>query len=663
MSPDQRVDTWRAALAHAAQQRQFLEVVSRAEAEARLERTLAPKPLGIERVALGEARGRVLASDVAAPVDVPGFDRASVDGFAVRARDTGGASEAKPVILSLNPEVLTPGVAPTREIEGGSATAIATGGMLPRGADAVVMIEDTESEPGAGGLAVAIHRAIAPGRFVALAGSDIARGETVLREGALLGPREIAMLAAVGLAEVSVWRRPRVAILSTGDEIVAPGAAIRPGQVYDSNAAVLAAATAELGAEPVALGIVPDDEAALTRALDEALARADVVLLSGGTSKGAGDLSYRAAQRLTDPGIIVHGVALKPGKPLCLAVTRGRLVAILPGFPTSAMFTFHALVAPVIAVLAGRRKRREASVAARLPLAITSERGRVEYVMASLMPAEGGLAAYPIAKGSGAVTSFTGADGFFAVPANTEQMPAGSAVEVTLLDADVKPADLIAIGSHCVGLDFLIGALEKEGFRVKALNVGSSGGLAAARRGECDVAAVHLMDAKTGLYNRPFLTETLTLVRGYQREQGFVFRKDDRRFAGAANAEAAIALALADPACLIVNRNAGSGTRILTDRLLDGRRPPGYFYQTKSHNGVAIAIVQRRADWGIAIATVARAYGLGFLPVQAEQFDFIVPRARRERPAVRRFIALLADPDIRARLAAMGFANPAEAAP
>ena len=300
---------------------------------------------------------------------------------------------------------------------------------------------------------------------------------------------------------------------------------------------------------------------------------------------------------------------------------------------------------------------------ATLPLRITSEPGRTEYVMVSLMRApDGGLAAYPIAKGSGAVTSFAQADGFFAVPAATEAVAAGTAVDVTLIDETVEPADLIVIGSHCVGLDFLIGLLEQEGISVKALNVGSSGGLSAARRGECDIAGIHLMDPATGTYNRPFLTDALILLPGYQRLQGIVFRPDDRRFASCQTAEAAVAAALADPACLMVNRNAGSGTRILIDRMLGGVRPPGHAYQAKSHNGVAIAVAQRRADWGVAIETVAQQYGLGFIPLQAEQYDFVIPRARLERPAVRRFIALLQDPAIRKRLDAMGFRAPAAAA-
>jgi putative molybdopterin biosynthesis protein len=641
------------ALARAARQEQFLEVVDRDEAEARFRRHLRLEPLGRETVALAAALGRVLAQDVAAATDVPGFDRASVDGFALRAADTAGAAEETPRLLRLNDEILTPGIEPRVAVMPGTASVIATGGMVPRGADAVVMVEHTEARDPP---LVEIRRAATPGQFIQPAGFDIARGETVLHAGQVLTSREIGALAAIGQAEVAVWRKPTVAIFSTGDELVAPGMELRPGGIHDSNGAILAAAVAEAGGVPMPLGIARDEEGAIAELLDRALAY-DVVLLSGGTSKGAGDIAYQLVRsRLDPPGIVVHGAALKPGKPICLAVSGMKPVVILPGFPTSAIFTFHEFVAPVIAAFAGCSPRRRESVTARLPTRVSSERGRTEYVMVSLIEGEnGGLVAYPTAKGSGAVTAFGQADGFFKVAPHAESVPAGSEVAVTLIGAGHRLADLVVIGSQCVGLDMLIGLLLREGLAVKALAVGSMGGLAAAKRGECDLAGIHLMDPASGEYNRPFLDERLALIPGYRRLQGLVFREGDARFENLAAAEA-IAAAAADPDCLMVNRNSGSGTRILIDRLLAGARPAGYAHQTKSHNAVALAVAQGRADWGVAIETVARQYGLGFLPLQPEHYDFVVPKARLSRPAVRRFIALLAEPAVRARLAELGFA-------
>ena len=643
------------ALRNLARQEQFLDVVGSAEATARFHRHLKLRPLGTEIVPLSQALGRVLAHPVHANVDVPGFDRANVDGFAVRAADTAGASTRAPKVLALNGEVLTPGNAPEVAVTAGTATLIATGGMVPRGADAVVMVEHTETCEAVGGPAIEIRRAVAAGQFVSFAGSDLARGETVLRAGQVLTSREIGMLAAVGVAAVEVWRRPRVAIISTGDEIVAPGEPIQTGMVYDSNAAILAAAVEEVGGTAQPLGIGPDDEIVLSRLVDQGLATCDIVILSGGTSKGAGDLCYRAVALFNDPGIVVHGVALKPGKPLCLAVTGGKPVVVLPGFPTSAIFTFHEFVAPVIRAFAGLPAEQAERLPATLPLRVTSERGRTEYLMVSLVRGADGnaLAAYPNAKGSGAVTAFSQADGFIVVPQYAEIVPAGTPDEVQLISR-AHLADLVVIGSHCIGLDFLIDRLHAEGISVKALNVGSTGGLAAAKRGECDIAPIHLMDLESGRYNEPFLTEALELLPGYRRLQGIVYRKGDPRFEGRALHEAIAALREA-PDCLMVNRNAGSGTRLLTDRLLAGAQPSGYWAQPKSHNAVAVAVAQNRADWGIAIETVARQYGLGFIPAQDEHYDFAVPKSRIEQPAVRRFRAMLAEPEVCEALAALGF--------
>jgi molybdopterin molybdotransferase/putative molybdopterin biosynthesis protein len=638
-----------------ARQEQFLDVVDRDTAMARFYRYLDLRPLGAETVPLSRALGRILARAVIADVDVPGFDRSSVDGFAVRADDTVGATERAPKVLLLNGEILTPGTVPQLTVVPGTATLIATGGMVPRGADAVIMVEHTETREDDARTMIEVRRAAAAGQFIAFAGSDLARGETVLRAGQVLTSREIGMLAAVGRASVEVWRRPLIAIISTGDEIVPPGQPIRRGAVYDSNAAILAAAVEEAGGSAKPLGIGPDDEPVLSRLVDEGLTSCDILILSGGTSKGAGDLCYRAISSFNDPGIVVHGVALKPGKPLCLAVTGGKPIVILPGFPTSAIFTFHEFVAPVIRAFAGLPTEESERLPAILPMRIASERGRTEYLMVSLVrpDGEGPLAAYPNSKGSGAVTAFSQADGFITIGQDVESVPAGTPVEVQLIGR-AHIADLVIIGSHCMGLDVLIDRLQSEGISVKALNVGSTGGLAAAKRGECDIAAIHLMDPETGDYNRPFLTPAIELVCGYRRLQGIVYRKGDLRFERQ-SLEDAIRGALADPDCLMVNRNAGSGTRILTDRLLGGATPAGYWSQPKSHNPVGAAVAQNRADWGIAIETIARQYGLGFIPAQDEHYDFIVPKARLTRPAVQRFRNVLADPVTREALAALGF--------
>jgi putative molybdopterin biosynthesis protein len=641
------------AVRRAARQEQFLEVVSAGEARHRFEARVDPAPCGTETLPLAAALSRVIASDVIAPVDAPPFDRANVDGFAVRAVDTAGASPSAPKRFALNAEVVACGVAPGIEVAPGTATTIATGGVIPRGADAVVMIEHTELIEDDAAPAIDVHRAAASGQFISYAGSDIAHGETLLRRGTEIGSREIGILAACGFASVEVIRRPRVAVLSTGDELVEPGRPLRPGAVYDSNGAIIAAAVAEAGGEAVAFGAVPDDEAALERAMRQALDSCDMVVLSGGTSKGAGDLSHRVVSRLGSPGILVHGVALKPGKPLCLAVIGDKPLVVLPGFPTSAIFTFHAFVAPIIRARAGLPAEAARTVTARVPVRVPSELGREEFVLVSLVGAQDGLIAFPTGKGSGAVTAFSQADGFLAIDALALALDAETEAEVTLIGQAEHAPDLVVMGSHDVALDVVVGALAERGLRARTIAVGSLGGVSAASRGECDIAPVHLVNPATGIYNKHLLEPGLALVPGWRRMQGFVFRSGDTRFEGL-SAEAALQAALADPAILMVNRNAGSGTRVLIDSLLRGAKPVGYANQPRSHNAVAAAIAQHRADWGVAIAPVARLYGLGFLPIAPEHYDFLLVEARRQRPAVQAFLEVLRDETTRERIRALG---------
>jgi putative molybdopterin biosynthesis protein len=530
---------------------------------------------------------------------------------------------------------------------------------MPRGADAVVMIENTLPREGA----ILVHKSVVPGSAVSFAGTDIAAGETVLHRGARLTSRETGVLAATGHDTVPVYRRPRVAILSTGDEIIAPGEAMSVGKIFDSNATIVADAVREIGAEPVRFGIVPDDAAQLEAALRETLA-CDFVLLSGGTSKGAGDLNYTVVAKLGKPGILVHGVALKPGKPLCLAKIGATPLAILPGFPTSAVFTFHMFVAPVLRLMAGLGEADPQQVAAILPMRVNSEKGRTEFLLVNLVEGAQGFAAYPMGKGSGSVTAFSKADGFIAIDRSQEIVDQGAPVRVTLIGQAVQPADLIVIGSQCVGVDLLLSHMSAAGWRVKYIAVGSLGGIAAAKRQECDIAGSHLLDEQTGVYNLAYLDASLHLEKGYGRHQGFVYRPDDARFAGK-NLKEAVAAALADPQCLMINRNRGSGTRVLIDQLLKGARaggspeapnaqPSGFHVEAKAHNAVASAVAQKRADWGVAIDTVAKPLGLGFIPIADEEYDFVIPKARLARPAVQAFLAVMGREEVRQGLRNLG---------
>jgi putative molybdopterin biosynthesis protein len=383
----------------------------------------------------------------------------------------------------------------------------------------------------------------------------------------------------------------------------------------------------------------------------------DAVILSGGTSKGAGDLTVKVIAALGGPGIVAHGVALKPGKPLCLAVCGGKPVVVLPGFPTSAMFTFHELVAPALRAMAGLPRQTAAQVSAHVPLRLASEFGRTEFVMVALTEGPEGLVAHPVSKGSGAVTAFAQADGFVTVPALADHLPAGTQARVTLFNPGITVPRLAIIGSHCTGLDAVVGGLSASGIVPRILATGSQGGLAALRRGECDIAPIHLLDPASGAYNVPFLDDGMRLIPGWRRMQGIVYRKGDPRGEGV-SPQAVLAAFAADPGALMVNRNQGSGTRVLTDRLLGGTRPPGYWNQPASHTAVAAAVAQGRADWGIAIGPVAEAVGLGFAPLADEHYDFAVMSSPRDPAALAAFEAALASSA--AALVALGF-SPASA--
>ncbi len=640
----------------------FRDLVSMAEAKRRLRAHFVPQPLGVDAVPLAGALGRVLADDVEAGIDVPPFDRASMDGFAVHAEDTFGAEEDRPVTLTVVGQVGA-GENPAVAVADGEAVEISTGAPVPQGANAVVMVEYTWREQAS----VRVYRPVAPGDNIMGAGADIMAGELILRRGDVLTARETAVLAALGVTHPQVFRQPRVAVLSTGNEVVAPGTALAYGQIYDINARSLADAVTECHGVPVALGVVGDDRAALTARLKEGLRGADVVLVSGGTSAGVGDLLYRVIDDLGAPGILVHGVAVRPGKPVLIAVVDGTPVFGLPGYPTSALMMFHVFVQPVVRAMAGLPAAVEArTLAARTAERIPASFGRHEYLPVNLVQTEGGdYTVYPVPGGSGAITTLVEADGFIEVPGDRAFLAAGEAVAVELFGREVKPADLMVIGSHCVGIDFLLQLMRRRshGFRTKVINTGSSGGLAAIRRGEADIAGTHLLDEATGVYNVPFLerygiADRAVLVRGYIREQCLLVAKGNPKQIQSLDR-------LLDADVAFINRNPGSGTRLLLDMKLQETAArlqlpldrlqqcvQGYRVEAKSHTAVAVAVLQGKADVGLAIRAAADRYGLTAIPLTEERYDFVVQKSRLSKPSVQAFLDVLRSTEFRTALPA-----------
>ncbi|WP_297536494.1 gephyrin-like molybdotransferase Glp [Thermococcus sp.] len=394
----------------------FLKVVSLEEA-LEIINSFPLKPR-TEMVPLSEALGRVLAEDIVSPINVPPFDRATVDGYALRAEDTFMASESEPVRLRVIGEV-NAGDFPDFELKPGESVYISTGAPLPKGADAVIQFEDVDRD----GDEVVIYKPAYPGLGVMKAGTDIPKGKLLLKKGTRLGFKETALLSAVGLAEVPVFRKPKVAVISTGNELVLPGEELRPGQIYDINGRAIADAARELGGEAVFLGIARDDRGSLKALIEKGVECCDIVILSGGASGGIRDLTSSIIEELGE--VKIHGIAIQPGKPTIIGLIDGKPVFGLPGYPTSCLTNFTLLVAPLLRRLIGRESEVR-KVKKKLAHKVFSVKGRRQFLPVRIE----GEKAVPILKGSGAVTSFIDADGFIEVPENVEILEAGEEVEV-----------------------------------------------------------------------------------------------------------------------------------------------------------------------------------------------------------------------------------------
>ena len=418
----------------------FFRVVTTDEARARI---AAFAPVGTETIAVAKALGRVLAGDLAAAVDLPHFHRANMDGYAVRAQDTFGASASIPAYLRLA-GTIEMGSQAKRPLGKGEAMRIATGGMLPPGGDAVVMIEYTEemsgatvSDGSASGAAVEVHRSVAPWENVLRVGEDIAKGEPIFARGRRLRARDLGALTGVGITRVRVFRRPRAVLISTGDEIVAPDATPRPGQVRNINAYSLIAMATEAGVTVTDFGVLRDRRDALQKALARALARHDVVVISGGSSVGAKDITLDVIRSFARSEIIFHGISVAPGKPTILARALGKPVLGLPGHPQSALVIFDIFGAPLLRVLGGEDPATvftpARTVRARLSQNVASQPGREDYIRVTVAQRDGQRIAEPLPGKSGAIFNLVKADGLVRIAANAEGLEAGAEVEVILL--------------------------------------------------------------------------------------------------------------------------------------------------------------------------------------------------------------------------------------
>ena len=407
----------------------FRKLLTFVEAKNVIESQFKAKPLGVEEISLLEASDRVLAENIRAEMDIPPFNRSTVDGYAVRAEDTFCAEENRPVVLHVSGTVNI-GELPETTVRKGETAEIVTGAPIPDGADAVAMVEDTNRK----GSEVTIFRAAAKNENIMKAGSDIKKGETILRKGQLLGSREIGVLAAVGKAKTRVYSVPRIAILSTGPEITEPGRKLPPGKIYDINAYTLYTAVLESGGNPVYLGVFPDRADELREALVHALACSDMVVTSGGVSVGPKDIMPKTVDALGEPGIIISGIALKPGKATTVASVAGKPVFSLPGHPTSALLTFLLFARPLIQAMSGRKNERPSEVKAVASMRMFPAKGRRTFIMVTLKQKKPeGLIAEPVPTAlSGAITTLAKADGFVEIAEDVQFIDTGEPVTVKL---------------------------------------------------------------------------------------------------------------------------------------------------------------------------------------------------------------------------------------
>ncbi len=588
-----------------------------------------------ETVPLSDARGRILAERVDAGLDVPGFDRASVDGYAVRGRDTFGADEADPVEFDLIGTVHA-GAAPEVTVGEGEAAEISTGAVMPDGADAVVMVERTEAPRGDGEADdVAVYTAVAPGDNVMFAGTDIAAGARALGPGTRITPREIGLLSALGIDEVPVRSRPTVGIVSTGDELVRPGGDLRSGagQIYDVNSYTIAAGVEEAGGEATLYPHAGDDYDEMERLLLDAAEECDLVLSSGSTSASAVDVIYRVIEERGD--LLLHGVAVKPGKPMLVGELGGGAYIGLPGYPVSALTIFRTFVAPAIREAAGLPEPEAATVTGRMAVRERYSEGRLRMMPAGLVTdADGDTLVYPVDKGSGATTSLVDADGVVAVDPDTEYLGAGDDVEVQLFSPDVRPPTLLAVGEADPALSALLDGLGAPRF----LPVGSREGLRRLRGGVPDVAVV------AGPTDREVDSVDLG---GWTREWGVVVP--------AGNPDGVEGLGdLVDRDLGFVNRSTDAGLRSSLDAAIDELAADrdvtrsaltdairGFAVATKGFESPARAVARGDADAGLGLRATAESLGLGFVTLGTESVRVRAASDRAAKPGVAELAAAL----------------------
>ena len=611
--------------------------------------------LGEEVIAVDEhSIGRALSRPVWARMSSPHYHASAMDGFAIRAEETIGASPSQPVVLE----------------HGSQASYVDTGDPLPDWANAVVPIEQVESldvdekiaEDVRNPLYVRLRSATTPWAHVRLMGEDIVATQLVLPEGHTLRPFDLGAIAGAGYSTVMVSRKPRVAVLPTGTELVAIGQPVKRGDIIEYNSVVIAAQVAQWGGEPTRFSITPDQFDLLKQRVQEAADQFDLVLVNAGSSAGSEDFTSRIVEELGD--LLVHGVAVRPGHPVILGLVRrsdasNKMVPIIgiPGYPVSAALTGEIFVEPLLAKWLGRTARQPVEIDASLTRKVTSPAGDDDFMRVVVGKVDGKVLAAPLSRGAGVITSLVRADGITLIPRGIQGLDAGAPVRVRLYRelADIDRT-IFAIGSHDLTLDLLAQYLTRLDRRLVSANVGSLGGLVALRRKEAHLAGSHLLDPASGEYNLSYIQKYLPdvpvkVITWVEREQGLLVQRG--------NPKGIQSLCdLSRPDVRFVNRQRGAGTRVLLDYHLqrlgvNSDSVLGYDQEEYTHLAVAAAVVSGRADCGMAVAAAADALNLDFVPLYAERYDLVIPCSELDGGLLTPIFDLAADKNFRNAVAGL----------
>lgn len=646
----------------------YLHDIPLSQAQSRLREALQEADLwhvlGVESIPLDEnALGRITAEPIWAEISSPHYHASAMDGFALRAISTNGAMPSTPISLFI----------------GSEAQYVDTGDPLPEWANAVIPIENVESldENGQitkdirGPKAIRIRAAIAPWSHVRPLGEDIVATQLVLPAGHSLRPADLGAIAASGHQTIRVARKPKVAILPTGTELVPIGSKLKSGDILEYNSLVIAAQIKNMGGEPTRYPIIKDNFNSICDAVWEAAQTHDLVLLNAGSSAGAEDFSSKVVEKLGT--LLVHGVAVRPGHPVILGVIgksaeeiatgkiapRNDIIPIIgvPGYPVSAALTIDIFVEPIIAKWLGRPPMELPTETAILTRKIVSPAGDDDFIRVAVGKVGDKLLAAPLSRGAGVITSLVQADGLALIPSGVQGLEAGELVKVRMYRtrAEIEKT-IFCIGSHDMTLDLLAQFLAGHNRRLASANVGSQGGLVALRRGEAHMAGSHLLDPNDGSYNLSYIRQympniNVKVVALVGRDQGLIVKKGNPK--GIKNLEDLINNGQGPKREIqFVNRQRGAGTRVLLDyhMNLKGINPDsilGYTQEEYTHLGVAAAIASGRADCGLGIAAAAQALELDFIPLFQERYDLVIPKQHARSELLSPLYELLTDTGFR----------------